>query len=115
MELGDWLRGLGLEPVWAAFRENAIDETPDLTVEDLTDPGAGRVGHRRKLFDAIAESLPPLPSSKTRVGCDAGGLAKCFANVINAGIPRRAMTVVYVIAAVPKRKAAPDLQTPNRR
>jgi hypothetical protein len=78
MELGDWLRGLGLEPVWAAFRENAIDETPDLTVEDLTDPGAGRVGHRRKLFDAIAESLPLLPSSNTRVGARCRRLGKMF-------------------------------------
>jgi hypothetical protein len=27
MDLGDWLRGLGLERYEAAFRENEIDET----------------------------------------------------------------------------------------
>jgi class 3 adenylate cyclase/tetratricopeptide (TPR) repeat protein len=56
MDLGDWLRSLGLEQYEAAFRENAIDGTvlPSLTVEDLKDLGVSRVGHRRKLLDAIA-------------------------------------------------------------
>ena len=54
MNLGDWLRRLGLEQV--AFRENEIDDTvlPSLTAEDLKDLGVGLVGHRRKLLDAIA-------------------------------------------------------------
>jgi class 3 adenylate cyclase len=56
MDLGDWLRRLGLEQYEAAFRENEIDETvlPSLTTEDLKDLGVGIVGHRRKLLDAIA-------------------------------------------------------------
>jgi class 3 adenylate cyclase len=56
MELGGWLRSLGLEQYEAAFRENAIDDTvlPSLTAEDLKDLGVGLVGHRRKLLDAIA-------------------------------------------------------------
>jgi class 3 adenylate cyclase len=56
MDLGGWLRSLGLEQYEAAFRENAIDDTvlPNLTVEDLKDLGVGIVGHRRKLLDAIA-------------------------------------------------------------
>ena len=56
MDLGDWLRSLGLEQYEAAFRENAVDETilPSLTAEDLKDLGVGIVGHRRKLLDAIA-------------------------------------------------------------
>ncbi len=56
MDLGDWLRSLGLERYEAAFRENEIDDTvlPNLTVEDLKDLGVGIVGHRRKLLDAIA-------------------------------------------------------------
>ena len=35
MDLGDWLRSLGLERYEAAFRENEIDETvlPNLTTE----------------------------------------------------------------------------------
>ena len=37
MDLGAWLRSLGLEQYEAIFRENAIDETilPDLTDKDL--------------------------------------------------------------------------------
>src|ERR1700747_2745579 len=56
MDVGGWLRRLGLEHYEAAFRENEIDETvlPSLTAEDLKDLGVGIVGHRRKLLDAIA-------------------------------------------------------------
>jgi hypothetical protein len=56
MDLGGWLRSLGLEQYEAAFRENAIDDTvlPNLTAEDLKDLGVGIVGHRRKLLMAIA-------------------------------------------------------------
>jgi class 3 adenylate cyclase len=57
MDLGDWLRSLGLERYEAAFRENEIDETvlPTVTAEDLKDLGVDVVGHRRKLLNAIAE------------------------------------------------------------
>ena len=56
MDLGGWLRSLGLGQYEAAFRENAIDDTvlPNLTAEDLKDLGVAIVGHRRKLLDAIA-------------------------------------------------------------
>jgi class 3 adenylate cyclase/predicted ATPase/energy-coupling factor transporter ATP-binding protein EcfA2 len=56
MDLGMWLRSLGLERYEAAFRENEIDETvlPNLTAEDLKDLRVNIVGHRRKLLDAIA-------------------------------------------------------------
>src|SRR5262252_10940152 len=56
MDLGGWLRSLGLEQYEAAFRENAIDEKllPNLTAEDLKDLGVILVGHRRRLLDAIA-------------------------------------------------------------
>jgi class 3 adenylate cyclase len=56
MDLGDWLRSLGLGQYEAAFRENVIDDTvlPNLTAEDLKDLGVDIVGHRRKLLDAIA-------------------------------------------------------------
>jgi hypothetical protein len=57
MDVGGWMRSLGLEQYEAAFRENAIDDTVllNLTAEDLKDLGVGLVGHRRKLLDAIAE------------------------------------------------------------
>ena len=56
MDIGGWLRSLGLEQYEAAFRENAINEKvlPNLTAEDLKDMGVGIVGHRRMLLDAIA-------------------------------------------------------------
>jgi class 3 adenylate cyclase/predicted ATPase len=56
MDVGAWLRSLGLERYEAVFRENEIDETvlPTLTADDLKDLGVGIVGHRRKVLDAIA-------------------------------------------------------------
>ena len=56
MDIGGWLRGLGLEQCEAAFHENEIDDTvlPRLTAEDLKELGVGALGHRRKLLDAIA-------------------------------------------------------------
>jgi class 3 adenylate cyclase/predicted ATPase len=55
MDIGGWLRSLGLERYEAAFRENEIDDAvlPNLTAEDLKDLGVSIVGHRRKLLDAI--------------------------------------------------------------
>src|SRR5262245_46331229 len=56
MDLGGWLRSLGLGKYEAAFRENEIDETvlPRLTAEDLKELGVTALGHRVKLLDAIA-------------------------------------------------------------
>ena len=60
MDVGDWLRGLGLERYEAAFRENEIDETvlPSLTEEHLKQLGVSPLGHRVKLLDAIALCAP---------------------------------------------------------
>jgi len=71
IDVGAWLRGLGLGEYEATFRENAIDDTvlPNVTAEDLKDLGVGIVGHRRKLLDAIAalrtgaDAKAPTPSS----------------------------------------------------
>jgi class 3 adenylate cyclase len=59
MDIGAWLRSLGLERYEAAFRDNEIDETVlrSLTPEDLKDLGVGIVGHRRKILDAIGALL----------------------------------------------------------
>jgi len=55
MDIGGWLRGLGLGRYEAAFRENDIDETvlPSLTHENLKELGIASLGHRVKLLDAI--------------------------------------------------------------
>jgi class 3 adenylate cyclase/predicted ATPase len=65
MDLGGWLRSLGLGQYEAAFRENEIDETvlPGLTAEDLKELGVAALGHRRKLLDAIA-ALRTVADSK---------------------------------------------------
>jgi class 3 adenylate cyclase/predicted ATPase len=71
MDLGGWLRSLGLGQYEAAFRENAIDDTvlPSLTAEDLKELGVNIVGHRRKLLNAIAalraDASAKAPSSDT--------------------------------------------------
>jgi class 3 adenylate cyclase len=56
LDVGAWLRDLGLGEYEATFRENAINAKvlPNLTAEDLKDMGVGIVGHRRMLLDAIA-------------------------------------------------------------
>jgi hypothetical protein len=66
MDVGDWLRRLGLEEYEVAFRENRIDKIlPSLTAEDLKDLCVGFVGDRRKLLNAIAalraEASAPTP------------------------------------------------------
>jgi hypothetical protein len=56
INVGAWLRDLGLGQYEAAFRDNEIDDTVlrNLTAEDLKDLDVSIVGHRRKLLDAIA-------------------------------------------------------------
>ena len=57
MDVGDWLRSLGLSEYEGAFRENQIDGEvlPNLTGDDLKELGVASVGHRRKLLSAIAK------------------------------------------------------------
>jgi len=71
MDVGTWLRSLGLERYETTFRDNEIDGTVllSLTAEDLKDLGVGIVGHRRKLLDAIlalradVTAKPPSPDA----------------------------------------------------
>jgi class 3 adenylate cyclase len=57
MDIGGWLRSLGLEEYEEVFRENKITEKvlPKLTAEDLKELGVTALGHRRILLDAIAD------------------------------------------------------------
>jgi class 3 adenylate cyclase len=56
MDVGVWLRGLGLGQYETNFRDNRIDADvlPRLTADDLKDIGVSAVGDRRRLLDAIA-------------------------------------------------------------
>ena len=56
MDVGEWLKSLGLEQYEAAFHENGVDAEvlPTLTGEELKDIGVGLIRHRRRLLEAIA-------------------------------------------------------------
>jgi hypothetical protein len=57
MDIGGWLRGLGLERYEQAFRENEIDlrVLPELTADNLKELGVAAIGHHRLLLKAIAD------------------------------------------------------------
>src|SRR3954451_13272900 len=63
MDVGDWLRSLGLEQYEAAFRENGVNDDilRHLTADDLKELGVSAVGHRRQLLIAIAALHPAEP------------------------------------------------------
>src|SRR5690242_1103257 len=69
MDIGGWLRGLGLEQYEQAFRENEIDlrVLPKLTADDLKELGVAAIGHRRLLIDGIAA----LPAAGADASADA--------------------------------------------
>src|SRR5580700_11150852 len=73
MDVGGWLRGLGLGQYEEKFRDNRIDADllPRLTADDLKDIGVSVVGDRRRLLDAIAalaDLEPPadIPASLSK-------------------------------------------------
>jgi class 3 adenylate cyclase len=57
VDVGDWLKNLGLNQYAEPFSANHIDAETlrSLTAEDLKDLGVTSVGHRRRLLDAIAD------------------------------------------------------------
>src|SRR6516165_3646095 len=59
MDIGSWLRRLGLERYEQAFRENEIDlrVLPELTADDLKELGVAAIGHRRLLLKAITDDV----------------------------------------------------------
>jgi class 3 adenylate cyclase len=74
MDIGGWLRSLGLEQYEAVFRENAIDADVlhDLTEDHLREMGLS-LGARLKLLKAISALAPdPEPIGLTPVVAPAG-------------------------------------------
>jgi class 3 adenylate cyclase/tetratricopeptide (TPR) repeat protein len=68
MDVGGWLRGLGLGQYEPTFREHGIDHEvlPDLTEKDLIELGINAIGHRRKLLTAIQSAAnSSLPRAST--------------------------------------------------
>jgi hypothetical protein len=81
MDLGEWLKGLGLGQYEATFREHEIDADvlPDLTEADLEKIGLP-LGARKRLTKGIARlaskeappsagtpALPPEPSARAQL------------------------------------------------
>ena len=52
VDVGSWLRNLGLEQHEAAFRENGVDGEilPTLTADELKEIGVTSLAHRRRLL-----------------------------------------------------------------
>ena len=93
MDVGGWLRGLGLGHYEEKFRDNKIDADllPRLTVDDLKDIGVSVVGDRRRLLDAIAVIAgagrpADLPASPTKSAPSKG---------LQASAERRPITVMF--------------------
>jgi class 3 adenylate cyclase len=97
MDIGGWLRGLGLERYEQAFRENEIDlrVLPELTADDLKELGVAAIGHRRLLLKAIAD----LAASAGRAAAGASPLpnppAQAGEGMVGAEAERRQLTVMF--------------------
>jgi len=98
MDVGGWLRSLGLEQYEASFRENEINDKvlPSLTAEDLKDLGVNIVGHRRLLLDAIAAlradasvkeatpSTPPITSAPAKEAAERRQVTVMFSDLVGS-------------------------------
>ena len=91
MDVGDWLRSLGLSEYEPAFRDNQIDSEVlrKLTGDDLKELGVASVGHRRKLLSAIAELSGTL--------AEPAAVAKVIRvdPLVHAAAERRQLTVMF--------------------
>ncbi len=87
MDVGGWLRSLGLGQYEANFRDNKIDADvlPQLTADDLKDIGVSAVGDRRRLLAAIAALSGPTPSAN----------APAPAKRLEISAERRPITVMF--------------------
>ena len=89
MDIGVWLRTLGLERYEQAFCDNEIDLRilPELTAEDLKELGVAAIGHRRVLLKAIAD----LSANPARTAATDAPAAVASADVAE----RRQLTVMF--------------------
>ncbi|HSA82192.1 MAG TPA: adenylate/guanylate cyclase domain-containing protein [Geminicoccaceae bacterium] len=95
MDVGDWLRSLGLERYEQVFRDNEIDLDllPNLTADDLKDLGVALVGHRRRLLDAIAALRVEAEASEPALPVDAP--TRTAPAGIRSDPERRQLTVLF--------------------
>ncbi len=96
MDVGAWLRGLGLGQYEQAFRDNDVDADvlPELTADDLIALGITSVGHRRKLLAATAALRDgPAPSAAPSPAEPAPGAPPA---AHSGDAERRQLTVMFV-------------------
>jgi hypothetical protein len=88
LDIGIWLRGLGLARYEAAFRDNDVDAEvlPALTADDLIGLGVTSIGHRRRLLAAIAALGAEMSAAATTAPHDAPA---------QADAERRQLTVMF--------------------
>jgi class 3 adenylate cyclase/pimeloyl-ACP methyl ester carboxylesterase len=96
MDVGTWLRGLGLGQYEQAFHDNAVDAEilPKLTADDLKEMGIVAVGHRRKLLEAVAA----LQKATSAAQAAARGFQASAGYGLSSAAPqaeRRQLTVMF--------------------
>ncbi len=100
MDVGVWLRGLGLEQYERAFRDGDIDAAvlPELTADDLLGLGVGSIGHRRKLLAAIAALRQGVLSGTIQEAQTepAASAAELTSVLRSSEAERRQLTVMFV-------------------
>ncbi|MCC8973050.1 adenylate/guanylate cyclase domain-containing protein [Bradyrhizobium brasilense] len=86
MDIGEWLRSLGLQSYEQTFRDNGIDLEilPHLTVEDLKEIGVQAVGHRRKLLDAIGLLPADLAAARPPASVECRQLTLMFVDLVGS-------------------------------
>src|ERR1700748_631432 len=86
LDIGEWLRGLGLQSYEQMFRDNRIDleVLPHLTVDDLKEVGVGAVGDRRKILDAIGRRPTDLPAAPPAAPAERRQLTLMFVDLVGS-------------------------------
>src|SRR5271165_5346383 len=86
MDVGVWLRNLGLGQYEATFRDNEIDGAvlPKLTVDDLKDLGVVVVGHRRKIMSAIEALNAPFAAPVAADAAERRQLTVMFCDLVGS-------------------------------
>ena len=93
MDVGGWLRSLGLDQYEANFRDNSIgaDVLPHLTADDLKELGVASIGDRRRLLVAIAALAGGTPSTDV----SASQLKSAPPKDLQVSAERRPITVMF--------------------
>ena len=97
MDVGAWLRGLGLGQYEPAFRDNDIDAEvlPELAADDLSELGVASLGHRKRLLKAIAAlRADTVPASRRRG--EGAAPRRTPARDARSQAERRQLTVMFV-------------------